>query len=122
MKRSSAIQKSLLADPFALAAACVISFLFANTTQQYLNIVKRNSDQPKSRTVVCFQASEESPGDRPEVWKITTTHQQKKNFNTPVTFTGAADYEVRLRGYFIGHDQPSVWLPSIPIAHRKLII
>ena len=125
MKRTGTIQKYLLADPLSLAAACVISLLFANATQQYLNTAKRNFAEGKSQTVVCFQSLQESPQDVPDEWGIlkNTFQKQKKN-NSPfaVTFTNNKDYGIRLCGDFNGLYQHLVWLPSIPIAHRRLII
>jgi len=127
MKRNNAIQRFLLIDPLALAVACIISLLFANATQQYLNTAKRNFSDSKNQTVVCFQISEaSSPEDRPDAWginKINISQNQKKNSGLlAVTFDLHRDYGTRLSGYFYGLPQPSVWLPSIPIAHRKLII
>ena len=126
MKRSNLIQRLLLVDPLALAVACIISLLFANSTQQYLNTAKRNFSDPKTQTIVCFQLSEDtSPEDRPDAWeieKIILQKQKKNNSQLPVTFNIHKDYDTRLSGYFYGLSQPLVWLPSIPIAHRKLII
>jgi hypothetical protein len=116
----------IFVDPVALAVACIISLLFANTTQQYLNTAKRNFSSTKGQTIVCFQVSEDSsPVDRPDAWEIEKIIFQKEKKNSsqlPVTFTIHQDYGVRLSGYFYGLSQPLVWLPSIPIAHRKLII
>jgi hypothetical protein len=127
MKRSNSIQRCLLIDPLALAVACIISLLFANATQQYFNTAKRNSTDVRNQTVVCFQISEDpSPVDRPDAWwinKINSFQKQKKNSDLlAVTFDIHQDYGTRLSGYFYGLSQPLVWLPSIPIAHRKLII
>jgi hypothetical protein len=113
-------------DPLALAVACIISLLFANSTQQYLNTAKRNFSDTKSQTIVCFQLSDDSsPEDRPDAWgieKIIFQKVKKNSSQLPVTFNIHQDYGTRLSGYFYGLSQPLVWLPSIPIAHRKLII
>ena len=126
MKRSSLVQRYPLVDPLALAVACIISLLFANTTQQYLNTAKRNFSDNKSQTIVCFQISDaSSPEDRPDAWgieKIIFQKAEKNSSQLPVTFNIHQDYSTRLSGYFYGLSQPLVWLPSIPIAHRKLII
>jgi len=127
MRRNNAIQRCLLIDPLALAVACIISLLFANATQQYLNSAKRNFNDLKNQTVVCFQIPEDSsPEDRPDAWginKINISQNQKKNSGPlAVTFDIHKDYGIRLSGYFYGLSQPLVWLPSIPVAHRKLII
>jgi len=126
MKRSNLIQRFLLVDPLALAVACIISLLFANSTQQYLSTAKRNFNDTKTQTVVCIQISEDSsPEDRPDAWgieHIIFQEQKKKNSQLPVTFNIHQDYSARLSGYFYELYQPLVWLPSIPIAHRKLII
>ena len=126
MKKIKLMQHCLQIDPLALAAACIISFLFANATQQYINTAKRNFGDSKTQTVVCFQFSEDSsPEDRPEAWGIERIDFQKQNKNIgqfSVTFNPSADYSTRLCGFFYGLSQPLVWLPSIPIAHRKLII
>jgi len=126
MKRSSLVQRYPLVDPLALAVACIISLLFANTTQQYLNTAKRNFSDNKSQTIVCFQISDaSSPEDRPNAWgieKIIFQKAEKNSSQLPVTFNIHQDYCTRLSGYFYGLSQPLVWLPSIPIAHRKLII
>ena len=126
MKRSNLNPKYLLVDPLALAVACIISLLFANATQQYLNTAKRNFSDAKSQTIVCFQISDDSsPEDRPDAWRIERIifqNHKKNNSQLPVTFNIHQDYGTRLSGYFYGLSQPSVWLPSIPIAHRKLII
>jgi len=126
MKKINIIQRCLLVDPLALAAACIISLLFANTTQQYVNTAKRNISDSKNQTVVCFQASEDSsPEDRPDAWGIEKIifQKQKKNIGLfSVTFNIPKDYSTRLCGFIYGLSQPLVWLPSIPIAHRKLII
>jgi hypothetical protein len=115
-----------LVDPLALAVACIISLLFANTTQQYLNTAKRNFIDNKGQTIVCFQVSDDSfPQDRPDDWeieKIIFQKEKKNNSQLPVTLSMHQDYSTRLSGYFYGLYQPLVWLPSIPIAHRKLII
>jgi len=126
MKRSNLNQRYPLVDPLALAVACIISLLFANTTQQYLNTAKRNFSDTRNNIVVCFQISEDSsPEDRPDAWgieKIIFQKEKKNNSLLPVTFYIARDYTNRLCGYVYGPSQPLVWLPSIPIAHRKLII
>jgi hypothetical protein len=126
MKKSNLIPHYPLIDPLALAVACIISLLFANATQQYLNTAKRNFCDSKSQTIVCIQVSEAiSPEDRPEAWgieKIVFQNQKKNSRPLLVTFTIPQDYGDRLSGYFYGLSQPLVWLPSIPIAHRKLII
>ena len=126
MKKINLIQRCLWVDPLALAAACIISLLFANTTHQYVNTAKRNCSDSKNQTVVCFQASEDSsPEDRPDAWGIEKIifQKQKKNIGQfSVTFNIPKDYSTRLCGFFYGLSQPLVWLPSIPIAHRKLII
>src|SRR5258706_14412511 len=126
MKRSNAIHRSPLIDPLALAVACIISLLFANATQQYVNTAKRNSSDARNQTVVCFQISaDSSPEDRPDAWGINKNIFQKQKKNSgqlAVTFDIHKDYDTRLSGYFYGLSQPLVWLPSIPIAHRKLII
>jgi hypothetical protein len=127
MKRNNAIQRCLLIDPLALAVACIISLLFANATQQYLNTSKRNFGEFKSQTVVCFQIAEDcSPEDRPDAWginKINIFQNLKKNSGQlAVTFDIHKDYGTSLSGYFYGLSQPLVWLPSITVAHRKLII
>lgn len=116
-----------LIDPLALAVACIISLLFANATQQYLSTAKRNFSDTRAQTVVCFQISEDSsPEDRPDAWGFNVLNifqKLKKNSGQlVVTFDDHRDYGGRLSGYFYGLYQPSVWLPSIPIAHRKLII
>ena len=121
------MQRCLLIDPLALAVACIISLLFANATQQYLNTAKRNFSDVKNQTVVCFQiAADFSPEDRPEAWginKINIFQNLKKNSGQlAVTFDLHRDYGIRLSGYFYGLPQPLMWLPSIPIAHRRLII
>jgi|GEM_PF-2211603 len=127
MKRSHPIQRYRLVDPLALAAACIISLLFANTAQQYINTATRNFRDAKNQTVVCFQNTEySSPEDRPDAWgieKINFFQELKKNScQVTVTFNLPEDYSIRLCGCFYGLSQPLVWLPSIPIAHRKLII
>jgi hypothetical protein len=126
MKRSNLNTRCLLVDPLALAVACIISLLFANTTQQYLNTVKRNFSDTKSQTIVCVQLSDySSPEDRPnalEIEKIIFQKEKKISSQLPVTFNTRQDYSSRLSGYFYGVSQRLVWLPSIPIAHRKLII
>ena|SRR5579872_1712443 len=126
MKRSNSIQRCFF-DPLALAAACIISLLFANASQQYINTAKRNFSDTKTQTVVCFQASEDpSPEDRPYIWKfeelIPFQTLQKNSCFLNVTFDIHRDYSCRLRGYIYGLSQPPAWLPSIPVAHRKLII
>ena len=127
MKRSYSIQRYLLVDPLALAAACIISLLFANTAQQYINTAVRNFRDTKNQTVVCFQNTEySSPEDRPDAWgieKIIFFQKLKKNSSQlTVTFSLPKDYSIRLCGCFYGLSQPLVWLPSIPVACRKLII
>jgi len=125
MKRSNLISKHLLIDPLALAVACIISLLFANATQQYLNTAKRNFGNSKDQAVVCIQISEDSsPEDRPDAWGFEKIifQKEKKNRQLPVTINTLQDYSGKLSGYFYGLFQPLVWLPSIPIAHRKLII
>jgi hypothetical protein len=127
MRKNNAIPRCLLIDPLALAVACIISLLFANATQQYISTAKRNCSDTKNQTVVCFQISEDtSPEDRPDAWgiyKINIFQKLKKNTGLlAVTFDIHKDYGIRLCGYFYGLYQPLVWLPSIPIAHRKLII
>ena len=127
MKKNNPVQRWLLVDPVALAVACIISLLFANGTQQYLHTAKRNVKNPGSQTVVCFQLSaDSSPEDRPDAWGINkenTFKALKKNSSQlPVTFGIREDYGTRLSGCFYGLPQPFAWLPSIPIAHRKLII
>jgi len=125
MKRSSLNPRYFLVDPLAPAVACIISLLFANTTQQYLNTSKRNFSDPKSQIVVCFQTSGDSlPQDRPDAWRIEKIifQKEKKNNHLYVTFSLHQDYSTRLCGIVYGHYQPLMWLPSIPIAHRKLII
>ena len=126
MKRSNLNPRYLLVDPLALAVACIISLLFANATQQYLNTAKRNFSDTKSQTVVCVQLPDDSsPEDRPDAWgieKIIFQKEEKNSSQLPVTFSNHQDYGTRLSGYFYGLSQPSVWLPSIPIAYRKLII
>ncbi len=126
MKKNNPIQRYLLVDPLALAVACIISLLFANSTQQYLNTAKRNFSDTKTQTSVCIQISEDtSPEDRPEAWgleRVILQKQKKNNSQLPVTFNIREDYGTRLSGYFYGLSQPLVWLPSIPVAHRKLII
>jgi hypothetical protein len=127
MTRNNSIQRCLLIDPLALAVACIISLLFANATQQYFNTAKKNFSDVKNQTVVCFQISEDpSPEDRPDAWginKINIFQNHKKNSGQlAVTFDLPKDYGTRLSGYFYGLSQLLVWLPSIPIAHRKLII
>lgn len=116
-----------LVDPLALAVACIISLLFANTAQQYLNTSKKNSACAKNQTVVCFQTADDpSPEDRPEAWGLEKCNafQQQKNNNPslPVTFNVPLDYKGRLKVYFYELSQPSAWVPSIPVAHRKLIL
>ena len=116
-----------LIDPLALAAACIISLLFANTAQQYLATSKKNSSCAKNQTVVCFQTSDDpAPEDRPEAWGLenrTVIHQPKNNNpSLPVTFTIPLAYKGRLKVCFYELTQPSAWLPSIPVAHRKLIL
>jgi len=126
MKRSNLNPRYLLVDPLALAVACIISLLFANTTQQYLNTAKRNFSDTKGPTIACLQISDDSsPEDRPDAWKIEKIvfqKEKKKCSQLPVTFRIHQDYSGRSSGYFYGLYQPLVWLPSIPIAHRKLII
>ena len=126
MKRSNLIQRFLWVDPLALAVACIISLLFANSTQQYLSTAKRNLNDPKTQTVVCVQFSDNSsPEERPNAWEVEKIIFQKEKKNSSqltVTFNIHQDYGSRLSGYFYGHSQPLAWLPSIPIAHRKLII
>jgi|SRR6478736_4002317 len=125
MKRINLNTRCLFVDPLALAVACIISLLFANTTQQYLNTAKPNFSDNKGQTVACFQISDESfPEDRPNALEIEKIifQKEKKNSSPPVTFSFHKDYSGRLSGYFYGLSQPFVWLPSIPIAHRKLII
>jgi|SRR5579859_5828626 len=125
MKKS--LKRYHFIDPLALIAACVISFLFANVTHQYLNTAKRNLGSSENQTIVCLQPSHDpSPEDRPceRYWEKANpfTAQQKNNGLLTVTFDIHRDYGTRLSGYFYGLPQPSAWLPSIPIAHRKLII
>jgi len=126
MKRSSLNSGNLLIDPLALAVACIISLLFANATQQYLNTAKRNFSDSNSQTNVCVQISDNSsPEERPDAWEMEKIIFQKEKKNSsllPVTFSIRQDYSTRLSGYFYGLFQPLVWLPSIPIAHRRLII
>jgi hypothetical protein len=125
MKRSNLNPRYLLVDPLALAVACIISLLFANATQQYLNTAKRNFSDNKSQIVACFQTSDDSsPEDRPGAWWIEKIiiQKEKKNSQLSVTFSLHQDYSTRLCGFVYGLSQPLVWLPSIPIAHRKLII
>lgn len=126
MKRSNSNTRYFLLDPLALAVACIISLLFANATQQYLNTAKRNFIDNKGKTIVCFQVSDDSfPQDRPDDWeieKIIFQKEKKNNSQLPVTLSIHQDYGTRLSRYFYGLYQPLVWLPSIPIAHRKLII
>ncbi len=127
MKRNNAIQRCPLIDPLALAVACIISLLFANATQQYLNTAKKNFSDLKNQTVVCFQVPQNSsPEDRPDAWGLEKTKtfktQQKNNSQITVTFDIPQDYNTRLSGYFYGLFQSPVWLPSIPVAYRKLII
>jgi len=126
MKRSNLNSRYFLIDPLALAVSCIISLLFANATLQYLNTAKRNLSDGKRQTIVCFQISDDSsPEDRPDAWRIERVilqNQKKNNSQLLVTFNTHQDYSTKLSGYFYGLSQPSVWLPSIPIAHRKLII
>lgn len=127
MKKKNPFHRYLLADPLALAAACVISLLFVNSTQQYLNTSKRNANCSKNQTLVYLNIPDNpSPQDRPDAWgfgKFKTTHpEQKNNSSLPVTFFTHRDYSLRLKGCFYEQSAPLVWLPSIPIAHRKLII
>ncbi len=127
MKKRNPFQQYRLINPLALAVACIILLLFASATQHYLNTAKSNLNNPDGATIVCFQTTgDPSPEDRPDAWgleKLNTFYkQQKNNILLTVTFDIHRDYRVRLKGCFYGLSQPSAWLPSIPIAHRKLII
>ena len=127
MKKFKPFQKLFWVDPLALAVACVISLLFANATQQYLNTSKRNLSCDKNQATVSYLILENtSPEDRPDAWgfeKIIAFPKQEKNKSLlPVTFDIHRDYKTRLKGCFSELSQPPAWLPSIPIAHRKLII
>ena len=127
MKKNHAFKRYLFVDPLALIVACLISFLFADVTHQYLNTAKRNLGGSENQTIVCLQSSlESSPEDQPNAWctqKIDAFFvHQKNNGLLTVTFDIHRYYGIRLSGYFNGLPQPSAWLPSIPIAHRKLII
>ncbi len=118
--------RSLLIDPLALAAACTISLLFANATLHYLSTSKKNVSCHETQTVVCFQTQDDSsPEDRPDAWRtenLTLQKQQKNNTYLIVTFDLHRDYCARLKGCYYGLIQPPTWLPSIPVAYRKLII
>ena len=127
MKKRNPYYKYFLVDPLALAVACIISLLFANATQQYLVAAKRNLSCAEHQTIVYFQVPQNSsPEDRPDAWGLekhkTFKTQQKNNSQITVTFDIHQDYKVRLKGPFYGLFQSPAWLPSIPIAYRKLII
>jgi hypothetical protein len=117
----------LCADPLAIAIACIISLLFARSIHHYLGTSKRNTECSKTESVVAFHSPDDSfPEDRPDAWRIEqiiTFKKFIKIFNAiPVTFDIHQDYSRKLRGYFYRLSLPPAWLPSIPVAHRKLII
>ncbi len=127
MKRRNSLQTHLLIDPTALAAACIISVLFAFGTQNYFLSAKRNLSDAKNQTIVCLKAPDNlSPQDRPTIWELANPkafqETNKKNSHLFVTFHEHRDYKIRLQGFIYGLFQPSAWLPSIPITYRKLII
>jgi|SRR5258706_575018 len=127
MKKNNTNPRHPLIDPLALAAACIISLLFANATLHYLSTSKKNVSCSENQTVVCFQIQDDSfPEDRPDAWKTEKKlipQKQHKNYtHLIVTFDLHRDYCVRLKGCNYGLTQPPTWLPSIPVAYRKLII
>ncbi len=124
MRNNIFFLKCFFADPLALAVACIISLLVVHSAYQFLNSTKRNNDSLKSQ-VVCFQSPDDSPTEIPnDRWleKLSAQKFQNNNCSLAVTFTVPLTYGGRLTGSFYELSQPPAWLPSIPVAHRKLII
>jgi hypothetical protein len=127
MKRNSNNPRIFCGDPLAIAVACVISLLFASSIQHYISTSKRNVSCTKTETVFAFQCPDDSfPEDRPDAWTVEKSLSNRKFIKTllpiAVTFDIHRDYTQKLSGYFNRLSQPPAWLPSIPVAHRKLII
>jgi len=124
MKKNAFSLKYFLADPLALAVACIISLLFAQGAHQFLH-TKRASGSLKEQTIVSSQLPD-SPEDVPDtrdLKKFVILQKQIKNISLlHVTFNPSRDYSGRLMVRFYELSQPPAWLPSIPVAHRKLII
>lgn len=127
MKRNSNFLRVFCADPLAVAVACIISLLFASSVHHYISSSKRNLNCTPTETVFAFQSPDDSfPEDRPDAWTMDKLLSTRKFLKTllpiTVTFDIHADYSQKLSGYCSRLSQPPAWLPSIPVAHRKLII